>query len=259
MDKQQIILDSEEVVFHIAKMFYVNAFSVGIEYDDLVQVGYVAVLEAIDSYDCDKKAALSTHIFNMITYKIKNYINENSYITHVPMDYILLINRVISIYITSYNETGNFLSEKEILNKLGQDKIKTSRLIDENSIRLMLDTYYQQHRSSVLLSIIDESLKDPNFENRGVISVTFDDINESKKANVDVEEEGIKRYFLSEINTIINGSEKNDYTILREKFGLDGDEPCTNLDLARKYGKTSETQRNRCIRATKKLRKQLKI
>lgn len=67
----------------IKKIASKNAFR-GIEFEDLVQEGVIAFIEALPSYDEEKGCALSTYIFNSIHYHINDYINNYGRMVRYP-------------------------------------------------------------------------------------------------------------------------------------------------------------------------------
>ena len=80
---------ASELAFSYYKKTYLN-----IEYDDLYQIGSLAILEAYSSYD-DTKGSFSTYVYAKIRYAILNYITENSFIFLLP-DYIVHSSRLVA-------------------------------------------------------------------------------------------------------------------------------------------------------------------
>ncbi len=59
---------------------------VNIDFQDIKQVGMEALINAVDSFDCNKGTKLSTYIYCVVTQEINSYISKSCRIIKIPAD-----------------------------------------------------------------------------------------------------------------------------------------------------------------------------
>lgn len=65
-----------------------------IDLDDIVQVGVIGLIIAIDKFKADKNCKLSTYAYNHISTHIKIYIENNFNLIKFPRDFISMLNKI---------------------------------------------------------------------------------------------------------------------------------------------------------------------
>lgn len=198
----------------------------GIEYNDLYQVGALALIEKYNEYD-ETISSIKTFSYMVIKGAILNYISQNSTITNVskPMLY------VISIYKKDteefYNTNGRDMTFDEKM--LWVDKLNKLPLNDKYELIRWLDTIIAYHYNSTVCSL------DDNYED----SVDDNDILTIKDCILDsegFEDKLISKIFIEEFNESLSSylteREKN---ILTERLGLEDNLPKKYKELASEY------------------------
>ncbi|EDX27016.1 sigma factor [Streptomyces sp. Mg1] len=67
-----------------ARRFRARAFGGGIDMDDIVQVGTIGLIKAIDRYDPEREVEFSTLALPYITGEIKRHFRDTTWAVHVP-------------------------------------------------------------------------------------------------------------------------------------------------------------------------------
>lgn len=79
--------------YHFDTMIYNNA---SVDYDDLVQVGVMGMITAIERFDCTKNVTFSTYVYYWVRQRIYRYITSVGNVT-TPVHMRSLLNRIIYI------------------------------------------------------------------------------------------------------------------------------------------------------------------
>lgn len=109
---EQMLENSKGLIYQIAKRYYLMTNRYGIEFDDLYQVGCLALIENYPDYD-PSKGAVSTFVYFIIRGAILNYLNANCTITHIPNDLHLLSQKLAKENIQFHKKNGRYMTEEE--------------------------------------------------------------------------------------------------------------------------------------------------
>ncbi|MFJ9596771.1 SigB/SigF/SigG family RNA polymerase sigma factor [Streptomyces virginiae] len=71
-------------LIHFASRRFTARINAGIELDDLIQVGTIGLIKAIDRFDPDREVEFSTLALPYITGEIKRYFRDTTWAVHVP-------------------------------------------------------------------------------------------------------------------------------------------------------------------------------
>jgi len=87
-EKEKIVLENLPLIKKVAsKIYYKLPDSCDVEFDDLVNVGVIGLLKAIENYD-EKKAKLSTYAYIRIRGEILDYLRSLQIVPRTIKDYI---------------------------------------------------------------------------------------------------------------------------------------------------------------------------
>lgn len=79
MCEKQALIDFDLMALKLSRKY-----SKGSEFDDLYQVAKISIIEAVRSYDKTRGAKLSTHVFSLIMFNLRNYNSKNRNIIYHP-------------------------------------------------------------------------------------------------------------------------------------------------------------------------------
>lgn len=99
--RKQIIELNLPLVKQISKNY---SKIVTISSDDLFQEGCCALIKAVDNYELQKNIAFSTYASSYIKGQLKNYINSNKYLFHIPKEKVVDLNLYSKLRSMGFNE-----------------------------------------------------------------------------------------------------------------------------------------------------------
>ena len=135
--REKLISHNLRLVAHIVKR-YTNS----LEADDLLSVGTIGLVKAIDSFDYDKKVQLSTYAARCINNEILMLIRANK--KH---------KNVVSLNsLTSNNEEDNDLELKDVMQITGLGRDKVREIF--NSKNFPLSNYGHKQTVSIMAFVI---------------------------------------------------------------------------------------------------------
>ncbi len=116
----------------------------GIPYEDLVQVGYLALIKAIDRFDTSKNVKLSTFATSYILGGIKHHFRDNGWQVKISRRLKNLHGRILKDreYLTNHERTildlryKYNLTQSEIAQKLDISQMHVSRLLRYSLIKM---------------------------------------------------------------------------------------------------------------------------
>lgn len=89
--RDQLINDHMDLVRRIARHYSHNFRT---HYDDLVQVGSIGLLRAIERYDAERQTRFKTYASHLITSEIRHYLRDQVAVVRLPRDLQELIPRL---------------------------------------------------------------------------------------------------------------------------------------------------------------------
>lgn len=100
----------------------------GFQKEDLVSVGCIGLINAVDTYDITKNYAFSTYAFNLIRHSIFIYLRNES----------VRIRRNISLYEPLYDED---FKPQTILDRIANDDMPLSDLVEDNALKEEVNSF----------------------------------------------------------------------------------------------------------------------
>lgn len=122
---------------------YLNS---GLDYDDLMQAGYLGLLNAAQNFDLNRGTKFSTYATYLIKGEIRHHIRDNQPVVHIPQWIKELNQEVRKTQQEIYNEEGEFPSIERLAEELN---------IEEDGIREVLKA-----RDSMTYVSIDEERRE---------------------------------------------------------------------------------------------------
>ena len=228
--KNIIIEHNLRLVLHIASRYYSSTY---VDFDDLVQMGNIGLMKAVEMYDYTKNFHFSTYATYWIKQKILRTIYENQHV-RIPIHVysrMLKMQSIISNYIAEFQSepSDEYLAEKL---KVSVDDIADLRRYIVTNERVSLSAPVGDEEDSTLEEFIPDSQKSAE-------TLCFNN------ALHDI---------IQEILSSEDFKEK-EADIIKRRFGLDPYEyPQTLEDVAKEYKCTKEQIRMIEHKACKKLR-----
>ena len=228
---EEFILKYQMLVKYLVNYYYNKVSEFGIEFDDLYQAGMLSLVECYSRYD-STKSSLGTFAYLNIKYGICNFINKNISMARIPEIIIVISANLNKKRTEFYSFNGRDMNMQEMLDFLKNECYTADYLIDEKFVMLLLkiEKYYLVNQKYLIkleqteeYLMIDEDLN-------------MDDLLVSQ---YNLEEEAINNVLFDDIMDYIeNNFKKQDVQILKENYGLLGDDSISMRNLAKKYGYT---------------------
>ena len=120
----------EKSMFLVKKIAMTLAFQFGMSTEDLIQVGSIGLIKAIEMYDCQKNTRFKTYASYFIRGEIRHYIRDKGPIIKAPREHRDMFLRV-SAAIKALKEQGfDEPSEEQIANEAGLPLEKINEVLE---------------------------------------------------------------------------------------------------------------------------------
>ena len=231
--RQDLCVKNEGLVRKYATVYY-RYFGNDLEYDDLLQAGYLGVLTAADRFDFQKESAFSTYAIYWVKQSISRQIVDEGYRIRIPvhmMEKIVKMTRLDK----EYAVVG--LGLKQRIKKIAEDmeisseEVETLFDIKHQFLgRVSLDTPVGEEEETTLGELIpaDESYS--------------------------IENEIMQKALASALNEVLTTIKPREEKILRLRFGIDDGRPRTLEEIGQELHVTRERIRQIEEKALRKLR-----
>lgn len=214
----------------IARKFIGNSLS----FDDLVQIGSLGLLKALETFDYTKGYRLSTYAYQAIYDSIRRAVMKYSHIVAIPVNQIEKLSKINKVEQNLTNTLARHVSQDEIL-----DNIKFDNECDRfNAINL-----FALKKKSLSL---DKAINEDD-------DATYSDfLSDTKTCDQYEYYNTYKRNNLlhEAINTILNNREKY---VIENTYCLKG-KKLTYVEMSKELDVSSERVRQICNQALDKLR-----
>lgn len=253
---EQFIEKNRGLIYRLAKKYYHMTYIYGIEFDDLFQVGCLALTERYPDYDSNK-GKISTFSYHVISGAILNYLSKNCTTTHVPMDLVYLSRKLAKENIEFYKKNLRYMTEKEIINWL-KDMPGVNYKYNIQELINMLNQIILHHYSDSAHSLDDLILTydtSGNFYELQNINPAIKDV---LVADFDMEEEIVNRVNLESFLDSLDYLSHQEKETFIEILGLRDEIPKTRRFLAEKENISCQAIDQRYKKVLQKVREKTK-
>jgi RNA polymerase sigma-B factor len=112
--RNTIIKENIQVVFPISRKFWKS----GENLEDLIQVGFIGLIKAVDNFDPDREVKFTTYASHCITGEIRHYLRDKSEVIKSPRWLRRLNSEVASFIELFLQQNMRFPTIKEIADSL---------------------------------------------------------------------------------------------------------------------------------------------
>jgi RNA polymerase primary sigma factor len=227
--REQMIKANLRLVVKIARDYE----GIGLPLLDLISEGNIGLMKAVERFDPSKGAKLSTYGSWWIKEAIKRALANQTKTIRLPVHLLEKISKMRRAAICQRDELGREPTDEELAEELGTEAGRVAQMRLAALQPASLDAPVDQENSHSYGELIADENADTPYEQ--------------------LEDKTIIR-MLGEMVKALNPREK---TILRERFGLDGDPPKTLEEVGDELSITRERVRRLQNTALKKLRRMI--
>lgn len=158
--------------------------------DDLMQVGAVGVLKAIDTYDISKRGSFKTYVSKFIRGKILHYLRDKANIVKPPRETLENLNKVKDAIKQLSTDDNTVPSTEEIAEFIKMPKSKVDEILNIELIRNMVSLDQNVYSSEGMETLMDrlQAEEDESFEetyeNKKIIDHALSKLSEPDKTVV---------------------------------------------------------------------------
>lgn len=233
---------------HKLASYYSSMTNYAVEYDDLYQVGCLALIEKYSNYN-EEKGSLSNYSLWVIRSAMLNYINSNNTITHISIPLSAFLINVLKKISTFYITYGREMTDDELLDYIKENNF-TSYKSDEKllqKINILLKYHLNNKCSSIYESAFNYDLTEEDLNKDTLIK-------DHIKDDYNLEEDIVSKCFISDVIKALKDESKENIDIFVETLGLIDDIPKTRRELAEKYDVSCQAIDQRYKRILKKVK-----
>lgn len=203
----------------------------GLSLIDLINEGNLGLMEAAKRFDPSKKVKFISYAVWWIRQSILRALSEQGRTIRLPMKQGGLLAKLGKIYSElSREKAGEEPTPKEVAERMG---------ISEKEVRAILE-----------LSKRPLSLDVPSIEDESITLMNF-----IADKGLTPDEATISKALIEELRELLNELDPREATILRLRYGIDGEEPLTLEEIGERLHITRERVRQLEKRAKERLKK----
>ncbi|NLV92165.1 MAG: sigma-70 family RNA polymerase sigma factor [Firmicutes bacterium] len=237
---EQLVLSNRGLVTQQASR-YVGYLGHSLDFEDLMQEGFIGLLDAARRFDRSRGTQFSTYAIWWVRQRISRAIGEQGFVVRLPIYLIETINKI-----RNAEERLSFRTET----------IDVDQLCTE--LELTLDKYLETKKYSyrfLSLASLDAPVSEDDSELMDFIAgATHEPIAQVNDEYIDVESVAMTNFRKEAINDLVATLSDREQTVIRLRFGLDDDQNRTLQQVGEVLGVTRERVRQIEKRALKKLR-----
>jgi len=223
--RKALIEANLRLVISIAKRYLGR----GLSFSDLIQEGNSGLMRAVDKFEYRRGYKFSTYATWWIRQAITRALADQSRTIRIPVHMVEAINKIIRISRELVQELGREPSSAEIADKIKMPVDRVDGILKISKEPISLETPVGDEDGHLSDFIEDKSMLSP------LDSVIRDDMK-------------IK------INKILCSLPSREETIIRKRFGIGIDTPCTLEEVGMEFDVTRERIRQIEVNAIKKLK-----
>jgi len=224
--KKALIEANLRFVISIAKRYAGK----GLSFSDLIQEGNIGLMRAVDKFDYKRGYKFSTYATWWIRQAITRALVEQSRAIRIPVHTVEIINKITKVMSEIVQETGKEPSPEEIAERLKIPVEKVRGILRIARDTVSLETPVGEEEGSYLRDFI---------EDKGMLSPLDVAIEEDMKKQID---------------KILSSLTPKEEQIIRKRFGIGEDTPCTLEEVGQEFDVTRERIRQIEAKAIRKLR-----
>lgn len=210
-EKEALLMAFNNFVRHIANEYLKS----GLDFNDLMQEGNIAVIKALDTFNPKKGAKLSTYVYSCVKWSLKTYaLMQNSDIKLTRKEKKLIKTLNLAKNDLFNVKSGDEPSYKEIVEYLNDESITEQEL---RKIDIKYHLIFSKNQNLDENGISTRFFLDDNFQDQE-IDITINELNE---------------IFNEKLN-------ETEIDVLNKRYGLNGYEAITLQQIADEYGKSKE-------------------
>lgn len=216
---------------------YQKKYGNRLEYEDLMQVGFMGLIKAAKRFDIKKGTAFSTYAVFWIKQSISREIIDNGFAIRIPVHMMERINKVQAVDFELRLEDEEMVLEERILHisdrlGLNEEQVIECFVLKNNVLRYAsLDTPVGENEDTLLMDLIPDD-EVVSTEDIVCLHVLKDDLTE-----------------------LLSSLTEREAQIIKLRFGIEDNKPRTLEEIGKMYGVTRERIRQIEAKALRKMKR----
>jgi RNA polymerase primary sigma factor len=264
LERERYIKENQKLVYSIAR----KHMGQGIELSDLIQIGNLGLLKAVQKFDPNRGVQFGSYAFYWIQQTIKLALENQSRIIRIPTHILVQIKRYYKAHERLSHKLGREPSSTEIAQELysfeeesqadrqqlREGKISLDDMVKRGDEREKQMKFFRELEAVLQISQAPFSLDEPCGDSD---DFTFYEAVPDREME-SPEETFMKKCRIQEIRWLLSYLSERERTVIAMRFGMDDEEPCSFQQIADLFAITKQGARKILLTALAKL-KRLKL